>query len=86
MDLTYPEVGATRGPLPRGYQHVHARAVIGHGRARFEEAGDAVLHWGMQRGAGVLVHAHGDGAPRGAGVCGGVWALRAPGRGGVGVV
>lgn len=80
VDLTYPEVGATRGQLPGGYQHVHARAVIGHGRARFEEAGDAVLHWGMQRGAGVLVHADGDVATVGAQVSVGLWPLRAPCR------
>ena len=33
MDLTYAEVGATKGPLPAGYQHVRVAAVIGHGRA-----------------------------------------------------
>lgn len=80
VDLTYPEVGATRGPLPGGYQHVHARAVIGHGRSRFEEAGDAVLHWGMQRGAGVLVEAGTDVATVGAEVTVGFWPLRAPCR------
>ncbi|MDF2582107.1 MAG: hypothetical protein K0R33_750 [Mycobacterium sp.] len=80
VDLTYPEVGATRGPLPDGYQHVHARAVIGHGRARFQDAADAVLHWGMQRGAGVLVAADADVATVGAEVTVGIWPLRAPCR------
>ena len=41
VDLTYAEVGATRGALPAGYQHVRRSAPIGHGRARFEEAADA---------------------------------------------
>jgi uncharacterized protein (UPF0548 family) len=80
VDLTYSEVGATRGPLPDGYQHVHAHAVIGHGRARFEEAADAVLHWGMQRGAGVLVAADADVATVGTEVTVGFWPLRAPCR------
>ncbi|MCV7434190.1 DUF1990 domain-containing protein [Mycolicibacterium bacteremicum] len=80
MDLTYPEVGATNGPLPAGYQHVHVSAVIGHGRARFEEAADAVLHWGMQRGAGVLVHADAASAAVGAELTVGFWPLRAPCR------
>ena len=80
VDLTYPEVGATRGPLPDGYQHVHAHAVIGHGRARFEDAADAVLHWGMQRGPGVLVTADADVATVGAEVTVGFWPLRAPCR------
>jgi uncharacterized protein (UPF0548 family) len=81
VELTYPEVGATKGPLlPGGYQHVHATAVIGHGRARFDEAADAVLHWGMQRGAGVLVKAEHDAATVGGEVTVGVWPLRAPCR------
>ncbi|MCF6386158.1 DUF1990 domain-containing protein [Mycobacterium sp. MBM] len=80
MDLTYPEVGATRGALPSGYQHVRVAAVIGHGRARFDEAADAVLHWGMQRGAGVLVGADTAVAGVGAEVRVGVWPLRAPCR------
>lgn len=80
MDLTYPEIGATRGPLPAGYHHVHVAAPIGHGRARFETAGDAVLRWGMQRGAGVLVRADSDHATVGAEVTVGFWPLRAPCR------
>ncbi|CAM3513837.1 DUF1990 domain-containing protein [Mycolicibacterium frederiksbergense] len=80
VDLTYPDVGATKGPLPDGYQHVRAHAVIGHGRTRFEDAADAVLHWGMQRGAGVLVEADADVATVGAEVTVGFWPLRAPCR------
>ncbi|MCV7278672.1 DUF1990 domain-containing protein [Mycolicibacterium flavescens] len=55
LPLTYPEVGATAGELPSGYHHVHKSAVIGRGRARFEEAAAAGLRWGMLRGAGVRV-------------------------------
>lgn len=80
VDLTYAEVGATRGALPAGYQHVRRSAPIGHGRARFEEAADAVLHWGMQRGAGVLVHADAEAAAVDGTVTVGFWPLRAPCR------
>ncbi|MGV0742440.1 DUF1990 family protein [Mycolicibacterium sp. XJ870] len=57
LPLTYPEVGATAGELPAGYHHARASAVIGTGRDRFKGAGDAVLRWGMQRGAGLRVQA-----------------------------
>jgi uncharacterized protein (UPF0548 family) len=57
LPLTYPMVGATAGAPPDGYQHVRASALIGHGRDRFERAAEAVLRWGMQRGAGLRVHA-----------------------------
>jgi uncharacterized protein (UPF0548 family) len=80
VDLTYSEIGATKGPLPAGYHHVHVAAPIGTGRARFESAGDAVLRWGMQRGAGVLVRADNDTATVGAEVTVGFGPLRAPCR------
>lgn len=80
MELTYPEIGATKGPLPDGYHHVHAVAPIGKGRARFETAADAVLHWGMQRGAGVLIRAVDDVAAVGCEVVVGFGPLRAPCR------
>ncbi|OBG84760.1 hypothetical protein A5733_23340 [Mycobacterium sp. NS-7484] len=57
LSLTYPETGATAGNLPDGYRHTRASAVIGTGRDRFEQAGAAVLRWGMQRGAGLRVQA-----------------------------
>lgn len=60
LALTYPEVGATAGVLPDGYHHARASAVIGSGRDRFERAGDSVLRWGMQRGAGLGVQATTD--------------------------
>lgn len=58
LPLTYPEVGATAsGDLPAGYQHLATSAQIGTGRTRFEQAADAVMHWGMQRGSGLRVQA-----------------------------
>jgi uncharacterized protein (UPF0548 family) len=57
LPLTYAEVGATVGPLPPGYHHVHESAVIGHGRTRFDEAAASVMRWGMLRGAGARVEA-----------------------------
>lgn len=62
LPLTYAEVGATAGVLPDGYHHLQYTAPIGRGRQRFEQAADAVLHWGMQRGAGVGVRADSDAA------------------------
>ncbi|GAA1430759.1 DUF1990 family protein [Microlunatus lacustris] len=52
-DLTYPEVGATRGPLPTGYNHQHLSARVGSGRAAFEAAANSLLTWGMHEGAGL---------------------------------
>ncbi|MCV7351748.1 DUF1990 family protein [Mycobacterium parmense] len=61
LPLTYPEVGATAaGALPAGYGHLHVQTQIGTGRERFERAADAVMHWGMQRGAGLRVRASSD--------------------------
>ena len=57
LPLTYPEVGATAGPLPAGYHHVQKSAVIGRGRQRFDEAAGKGMRWGMLRGAGIRVEA-----------------------------
>src|ERR1700712_2820766 len=38
LSLTYADVGATAGPLPDGYHHLHRSAAIGKGRQRFVEA------------------------------------------------
>jgi uncharacterized protein (UPF0548 family) len=58
LPLTYPEVGATAsGTLPAGYGHLHVQTQIGTGRQRFERAADAVMRWGMQRGARLRVQA-----------------------------
>lgn len=58
LPLTYPEVGATAaGELPPGYGHLRVETQIGTGQQRFDQAADAVMHWGMQRGAGLRVRA-----------------------------
>jgi uncharacterized protein (UPF0548 family) len=43
--------------MPAGYGHLHVQRQIGTGQQRFGQAADAVMHWGMQRGAGLRVHA-----------------------------
>jgi uncharacterized protein (UPF0548 family) len=80
LSFTYPEVGATAGPPPPGYHHLHASAVIGHGRTRFEEAATDVMRWGMLRGAGLHVDATTDVAVVGSEVIVGLGPLRAPCR------
>ncbi|MDT5191720.1 MAG: hypothetical protein QOI28_3971 [Mycobacterium sp.] len=80
LPLTYTEVGATAGALPADYGHLHASAVIGHGRHRFEEAAAAVMRWGMLRGAGVRVEATTEVAAVGSEVLVGLGPLRAPCR------
>lgn len=78
--LTYAEVGATAGPLPRGYHHLHEVALIGHGRRRFEVAADAVMRWGMLRGAGAHVTATTDVAEVGSEVIVRLGPIRVPCR------
>lgn len=56
LPLTYSEVGATAaGDRPAGYGHLAVSRQIGTGDPRFERAADAVMHWGMQTGAGLRV-------------------------------
>ena len=55
--FTYTDIGATAGRLPDGYHHITASARIGTGQARFEDAADKVMRWGMLRGAGARVRA-----------------------------
>ena len=58
LPLTYSEVGATAsGELPPGYKHLGDVDSDRAGRLRFEQAADAVMHWGMQRRAGLRVQA-----------------------------
>ncbi|WP_433214830.1 DUF1990 family protein [Dactylosporangium sp. CS-047395] len=63
MDVTYPEVGATReGPLPPGYHHVTRRVRL---TAGFAEAAEALAHWRPQRGAGLRVRTEAERAALG---------------------
>lgn len=80
LAFTYPDVGATAGELPDGYHHVRAAAQIGTGRARFDAAADAVLRWGMQRGAGMRVDATTVTAAPGTDVLGRLGPMRVPCR------
>jgi uncharacterized protein (UPF0548 family) len=64
--LTYPEVGATRRePLPRGYDHLHYRTLIGSGADVFDRAGEAIVSFRMHRAIGARIHATGDRAAPG---------------------
>ncbi len=56
--FTYAEVGATRGVclLPGSMTTLRLRRRVGD-RSDFESAADFVLRYGMQRGAGLEVHA-----------------------------
>jgi uncharacterized protein (UPF0548 family) len=55
QQLTYAEVGATRGDLPRGYHHVDRSARLGAGQETFDRAAAALFSWQLQRRAGVRV-------------------------------
>lgn len=55
-DLSYAEVGATRGELPAGYVHDHETADLGpfdHGA--FDRAAAALWTWQVQAGAGMTI-------------------------------
>lgn len=55
QDLSYAEVGQTRGALPANYALMSRRATIGRGREQFESAAAALFGWQLQRRAGVRV-------------------------------
>lgn len=55
--FTYAEVGATRGTPPADAHVVRSERVVGHGAADFAAVRDAVISYGMQRGAGMRVRA-----------------------------
>ena len=63
---TYREVGATSGQLPTGYAHLSRTRTIGRGAADFDRAADAVMSWGVQRGAGLRVESAAARAAEGA--------------------
>ena len=80
LPLTYTEVGATAGPLPAGYHHIHKSAVIGRGRSRFTEAAEQGIRWGMLRGARLRVDATSEVATVGSEVIVHLGPVRAPCR------
>lgn len=55
LDVSYPEVGHTRGELPDGYHHVAREVSLGFGPERFAAATEALFGWQLQRRAGVRV-------------------------------
>ena len=60
-DLTYAEVGGTRGgELPLGYHSLHRRVGVGRGSARFEDVALTVSGWEMHRRSGLSVSASDD--------------------------
>ncbi len=65
-DLTYAEVGGTRGDLPPGYQHLRRSLVVGVGVDCFREASTTLLEWEMHRRAGVSVRASSESVIEGA--------------------
>ncbi|KLU11524.1 hypothetical protein BJF77_02165 [Kocuria sp. CNJ-770] len=53
--LTYPEVGATAGALPAGYDHLVRSRAVGAGEAAFRAAAERLMGWEMHRSAGFEV-------------------------------
>lgn len=80
LSLTYPDVGATAATLPAGYANVRISRRIGSGRQRFDQAAEAVMRYGMLRGAGLRVTASTDVARVGSDVLGRLGPFVAPCR------
>jgi uncharacterized protein (UPF0548 family) len=78
--FTYSDIGATSGRLPDAYHHVTESVRIGTGRARFDEAADRVMRWGMLRGAGAHVTPSTEVAQAGSVLVVGLGPVRAPCR------
>ena len=53
--LTYPEVGATQGDLPDGYDHLRRNATVGKGATEFDVTATLLMTWDMQRRSGLTV-------------------------------
>lgn len=53
--LTYPEVGATQGDLPHGYDHLRQNAPVGRGATEFDAAATLLMTWDMHRKSGLRV-------------------------------
>ena len=53
-ELTYPEVGATRGDLPPGYRHDRYERVLGPGPDVFAVACAGLRDWACHEGAGLV--------------------------------
>lgn len=66
--LSYRQVGATGHGLPADSHHLARDVVIGHGRAAFDRAAEALMTWQVQRGVGFEVTATAARAARGVNV------------------
>jgi uncharacterized protein (UPF0548 family) len=55
MNLSYDDVGATRGRLPDGFHHIDRRIPIGTGRGAYAAAVTGLMNWDMHRRAGLRV-------------------------------
>ena len=78
-ELTYPEVGLTRGgPLPAGYRHLRYRTAIGTGPVVFARAGAAILTFAMHRATGARIRTAADRAAPGVRLTVGLGPLRVP--------
>jgi uncharacterized protein (UPF0548 family) len=55
VGLTYPEVGATQGDLPHGYDHLRQNATVGRGAIQFAAAATLLMTWEMHRRSGLRV-------------------------------
>ncbi|CAJ1581839.1 DUF1990 domain-containing protein [[Mycobacterium] wendilense] len=53
--LSYPEIGATAGPLPDGYHHIRRERAIGLGEQAFRRAAAQLMAWEIQRRAGIRI-------------------------------
>jgi uncharacterized protein (UPF0548 family) len=53
--LTYPEIGATAGQLPDGYDHLRVHRVIDHEESTFRRAAGHLMSWQMHRAAGLTL-------------------------------
>lgn len=63
--FTYAEVGETRGIFPSGYGHLARQRTLGVGRELFDRTSEALMTWGVQRGAGLVVFARSPRAAEG---------------------
>jgi uncharacterized protein (UPF0548 family) len=57
QELTYAEVGRTRGGVPAGYDRLRRTRDVGSGAGHFAAAAETLLGWDMHRRAGVPVRA-----------------------------
>lgn len=53
--LSYSEIGASMGQLPRGYLHATRETLLGPGRTTYERAVAALISWRSHRSANVTV-------------------------------